>query len=60
LKRLGSVEDAWAVAVWFHFPNGWINRRDRIEIGPIAPKDALDLREAVLEAAAKRQGTYVA
>lgn len=60
LKALGSVADAWNIAAWFHFPNGWIAKQATDGSMPVAPKDALDMREAVLHAAAQRQSTYTA
>jgi hypothetical protein len=60
LKALGEVADPWKIAAWFHFPNGWIANPGETEPQPVAPKDALDRREAVLNAAARRKGTYVA
>lgn len=57
LKAYGEIADTWALAVWFHFPNAWIPGPDG---APIAPKDALDQHDGVVDAA-KRLGTsYVA
>ncbi|MDN5752571.1 MAG: hypothetical protein L0H15_04715 [Nitrosospira sp.] len=61
LKALGKVADPWNIAAWFHFPNGWIAKRATDgSMRPVAPKDALDMREAVLHAAAQRQSSYTA
>ena len=61
LKSLGNVADPWVLAAWFHFPNGWIVKEASDGgMQPVAPKDALDMREAVLHAAAQRQSSYVA
>lgn len=60
LKAFGAVADPWVLAAWFHFPNGWIARPGHAGGAPVAPKDALDQREAVLNAAAQRQASYVA
>lgn len=63
LKAFGEVADPWVLAAWFHFPNAWIARpggAGRVRRTPMAPKDALDQREAVLNAAAQRQASYVA
>ena len=63
LKAFGPVADPWVLAAWFHFPNGWIVRRvrrDGTDTETLAPKDALDRRDDVLNAASKRQGSFVA
>lgn len=57
LTAYGPYSDPWALAAWFHFPNGWITGDDG---APLAPKDALDRREDVLNAARHRVGSYVA
>ncbi len=59
LKAFGEIADTWKLAAWFHFPNGWLVRPGA-PTKPVAPKDALDWRDAVLSAAAKRRGSYVA
>jgi hypothetical protein len=60
LKALGTVADPWVLAAWFHFPNGWIAKPGAGGHEAIAPMRALDLRDAVLRAAANRQASYVA
>jgi len=60
LAAFGEVADPWLLAAWFHFPNGWIVRRDDTHTVAVAPKDALDRRDAVLAAAARRPSSYVA
>ncbi|MDO5947133.1 hypothetical protein [Burkholderia cepacia] len=60
LEALGPVEDAWKIAAWFHFPNGWIAGRGVHEAEPVAPRDALDRRDDVVEAAHHLHGEYVA
>lgn len=60
LKALGEAADSWKIAAWFHFPNGWISAPGSGGQEPMAPKDALDQREALLRAAAARQGTCAA
>ena len=60
LKAFGGVADQWTLAAWFHYPNGWIARQRGAGVVPIAPKDALDQRDAVLSAARQRQTSYVA
>ena len=61
LGLLGESYDGWAIAAWFHFPNGWLSYRDkRGEVVAVAPKDALDRVADVVEAARKDQATYVA
>ncbi len=57
LKAFGPVADPWLLAAWFHFPNGWLAGADG---RPLAPKDALDRRDALVAAAARRRGSYVA
>jgi hypothetical protein len=60
LKAFGPVADSWKIAAWFHFPNGWIAETGPNGPTPLAPKDALDRRDEVLNALARRQGSYVA
>ena len=60
LKAFGEVADSWKIAAWFNFPNGWIGKPGTGGQEPMAPKDALDQRDAMLRAAAARQGSYVA
>ena len=60
LRAFGGVADPWTLAAWFHFPNGWIARRGASGMVALAPKDALDHRDAVLNAAAQRHASYVA
>ena len=60
IKAFGEVADAWVLAAWFHFTNGWIARPGSAGTQAVAPKDALDLRDSVLNAAAQRQASYVA
>lgn len=56
LVALGTVADTWKIAAWFHFPNGWIAHGQQA----VSPKDALDRRIEVLNAARKRSHGYVA
>jgi hypothetical protein len=64
LKAFGEVADTWMLAAWFHFPNGWLtrppgrNRKAGRAVAAIAPKDALDQRDALLKAAVQRQVSY--
>lgn len=61
LKALGKVADPWNIAAWFHFPNGWIAQQATDgSMQSVAPKDALNMREAVLHDAAQRQSSYTA
>jgi hypothetical protein len=60
LKAFGPVADSWKLAAWFHFPNGWIAEPATEGPTPVAPKDALDRRDDLLNALRKRQGSYVA
>lgn len=57
LEAFGDVADPWTLAAWFHYPNAWIAGADST---PMAPKDALDRREDVVQAALKRRTSYVA
>jgi len=63
LEAYGQYADAWTLAAWFHFPNSWLVKDGR-NAGdkdiPLAPKDALDRRDDVVDAARKRRGTYSA
>ncbi|WP_272544892.1 hypothetical protein PPH94_019420 [Burkholderia cepacia] len=60
LNTLGPVDDPWRIAAWFHFPNGWISGTGSREDEPISPMDALDRRDALLNAARHTHGTYIA
>lgn len=60
LEALGEVRDSWRIAAWFHFPNGWIGGAGSGEGQPLAPMDALDLHDAVVEAARHLSGEYAA
>ena len=60
LKTYGECSDAWALATWFHFPNSWIIKEVGSVAVSVAPKDALDRRDDVIEAARNQKGTYVA
>lgn len=60
LKAFGTVADPWVLAAWFHFPNGWIAKPGSGGSESVAPKDALDQRDALLNAATQRQVSYVA
>jgi hypothetical protein len=62
LAAFGAVADTWKIASWFHYPNGWIAQPGPKGKGvePVAPKDALDRRDDLMKALAKRKGSYVA
>lgn len=60
LKAFGAVADPWVLAAWFHFPSGWVAKPGSVGNESVAPKDALDQRDVVLNAAAQRQASYVA
>jgi hypothetical protein len=60
LKAFGPVADSWKIATWFHFPNGWIAEPGLDGPRPLAPKDALDRHDDVLNALVRRQGSYAA
>ena len=59
LAAFGTVADTWKIASWFHYPNGWIAEPGP-GVEPVAPKDALDRRDDLMKALAKRKGSYVA
>lgn len=60
LEAYGDYADAWSVATWFHFPNGWIAQEVGGAAVAVAPKDALDRAADVIHAAHNRKGAYVA
>jgi hypothetical protein len=60
LTAFGPVADTWKIASWFHYPNGWIAESGAGGMKPLAPKDALDRRDDLLNALAKRKGSYAA
>lgn len=60
LNTLGPVDDSWRIAAWFHFENGWISGVGAREGEPVSPVDALDQRDALLNAARHMHETYVA
>ena len=60
LAAFGEVADAWTLAAWFHFPNGWLVERDDSGAVNVAPKDVLDRGAEVVQAATKRLTSYAA
>jgi hypothetical protein len=60
IKAFGEYADAWSLATWFHFPNGWIAKDVGGTALPVAPKDALNRARDVIKAAQNQKGTYVA
>jgi len=60
LDALGPVADTWKIAAWFHFQNGWILGTGEREGQPVAPMDALDRRDSIINAARHIDGTYIA
>ncbi|HEY9026026.1 MAG TPA: hypothetical protein VIP05_17140 [Burkholderiaceae bacterium] len=60
LAAFGDVADPWTLAAWFHFPSPWLVGRDQHGATNLAPKDALDRRDDVVQAAAKRRTSYAA
>lgn len=60
LKAFGAEADAWKIAAWFHFPNGYLTQDMPHGRSVIPPKDALDQREKLLNAVRSRRGTYIA
>ncbi len=60
LKEFAKESDTWKIAAWFHFPNGYLSADAPDGRRIIAPKDALDQRDKLMDAARSRKGTYVA
>lgn len=60
LAVLGKDTNAWNLATWFHFPNGWIATEGSEGLRPTAPKDALGRCNDVIEAARRYRRTYFA
>lgn len=59
LAAFGAVDDTWKIAAWFHYPNGRIVKGEHESVKAIAPKDALDRRDDLMNALNKRTGSYV-
>jgi hypothetical protein len=59
IEAFGIDDDPWALAAWFEYPNSWIvsKRSDGIDL--VAPKDALDRTQELVNAARVRKGSYV-
>lgn len=51
LNVLGPITDPWKIAAWFYFPNGWISGDGEHKNRSVAPMDALERRETVVNAA---------
>ena len=60
LKAFGAEADAWKIAAWFHFPNGYLTQDRPDGRSAMPPKDALDQGDKLLDAVRSRRGTYVA
>lgn len=60
LTAFGTVADTWKIAAWFHYPNGRIVEPGSEGLQAMAPKDALDRRDDLMQALEKRTGSYVA
>lgn len=60
LNAYGEYTNPWAIAAWFHFPNGWIAVEGPDSKLSLSPKDALDRHADVITAARNRRGTYIA
>lgn len=60
LDTYGVYEDAWSVAAWFYFPNGWITEEGPAGITAVSPKNVLHRCDELINAAGKRRGTYTA
>lgn len=52
--------DPWAIAAWFHYPSAWLVEDHEQGTRNVPPKNALDRRADVVEAAIKRFTSYVA
>lgn len=50
-------KDSFALAAWFHYPNGWITIDGW---HPVAPRFALCHPDLVVAAVKRRRGTYIA
>lgn len=60
LKEFEGEPDSWKIAAWFHFPNGYVSADTPDGRRPVAPRDALNQPDKVLQAARARKGTYIA
>lgn len=60
LKAFGEYADAWSLAIWFHFPNGWIAKDVDGSAVAVAPRNALDRAHDVIQAACNQKGSYLA
>jgi hypothetical protein len=60
LKAFGTVADTWTIAAWFHYPNGWLVEPGLAGLQPVAPRNALDRRDDLMQALEKRTRGYVA
>jgi hypothetical protein len=60
LDAMRDVADIWKIAAWFQYANAWVIVTGPDGVTPIAPKDALNRREDLLNAIRKRAGSYVA
>ncbi|SIT50344.1 conserved hypothetical protein [Paraburkholderia piptadeniae] len=60
LDVLGPIADSWKIAAWFHFKNGWILGTGERAGQPVAPMDALDRRDSIVNAAKRMDRTYIA
>ncbi|MYM80771.1 MULTISPECIES: hypothetical protein [Duganella] len=60
ILALLAKDDSIAIAAWFIFKNGWIEKIVDGKIVSVAPMHALEDREAVLAAARNERGTHFA
>jgi hypothetical protein len=60
LEAFGTEADTWDIAAWFHYPNGRITISGPNGFEAVAPKNALDRRQDVLNALERRTATYSA
>jgi hypothetical protein len=60
LEKFAPAADTWKIAAWFYYPNGWIVDSGPEGVRAVAPKDALDRPDEVLNALERRTGSYYA
>jgi predicted component of type VI protein secretion system len=60
LKALGPIADPWKIAAWFHFANPRLAKRVGTKMVNRAPKNCLDDRKRLIEAARQRHTSFVA
>ena len=58
IGKFGPDAGTWIIAAWFHYPNGWIVDSAPGGVHAVAPKDALDRPDEILNALERRTGSY--